>query len=427
MAHPELPAPSVPDPDAPRAVAVIGLACRLPGAADPAAFWQLLAAGRTAVGTFPPDRFGPGEQPRAGGYLDQVDRFDPEFFGISPAEAAAADPQQRLVLELAWEALEDAGVVPAALAGSRTGVFVGAIGSDYATLTARGGAITRHSLTGLNRGLIANRVGYALDLRGPSLSVDSAQSSSLVAVHLAMESLRSGESELALAAGVNLNLAAESTLTVDRFGALSPDDRCFTLDARANGYARGEGGVVLLLKPLARAVADGDRVLAVLLGSAVNSDGAGAGLTVPNARAQAEVVRSAVRRAGVEPGQVGYVELHGTGTRVGDPVEAAGLGAALGTGRPVGRPLLVGSAKTNVGHLEGAAGIVGLLKTVLAVHHRQLPASLNFATPNPEIDFAGLGLAVPTATGPWPEQDGPLVAGVSSFGVGGTNAHVVVG
>ncbi|WP_344446595.1 type I polyketide synthase, partial [Kitasatospora nipponensis] len=426
MARLELPHPSVPTAD-PSPVAVVGLACRLPGAADPAAFWRLLEGGHSAVGVFPSERFGPGERPRAGGYLDHVDRFDPEFFGLAPAEAAGADPQQRLVLELAWEALEDAGVRPAELAGRRAGVFVGAIGGDYAALVARGGAITRHTLTGLNKGLIAGRVSYALDLRGPSLTVDSAQSSSLVAVHLALESLRSGESELALVAGVNLNLAPDSTTTVDRFGALSPDDRCFTFDARANGYARGEGAVLLALKPLERALADGDRVHAVLLGSAVNSDGATDGLTVPSARAQAELVRDALLRAGVAPGEVQYVELHGTGTRVGDPIEAAGLGAALGVGRGADEPLLVGSVKTNVGHLEGASGLVGLLKAVLSVRHRTLPASLNFATPNPDIAFDRLGLRVRTEGGPWPRADRPLIAGVSSFGVGGTNAHVLVG
>ena len=418
---------SLPESVLSTATAVIGSSCRLPGAADTDAFWRLLDGGASAVGTFPPGRFAEGEQARPGGFLDQVDRFDPEFFGISPAEAAAADPQQRLVLELAWEALEDAGVLPRSLAGRRAGVFVGSIASDYATLVHQApDAVTRHTLTGLNRGVIANRVSYALDLRGPSLSVDSAQSSSLVAVHLALESLRSGESEVALVAGVNLNLASDSTLTVDRFGALSPDDRCFTFDARANGYARGEGGVLLVLKPLARALADGDDVQAVLLGSAVNSDGATEGLTVPGERSQAEVIRAALERAGIPGRQVQYVELHGTGTQVGDPIEAAALGAALGVDRDPARPLLVGSAKTNVGHLEGASGIVGLLKTVLSVRHRRLPASLNFSTPNPSIPFERLALRVRTESGPWPDESRPLVAGVSSFGVGGTNAHVVV-
>ncbi|WP_405854587.1 type I polyketide synthase [Streptomyces sp. NBC_01515] len=429
------------------ATAVVGIACRLPGAPDPDAFWRLLDDGVSAVGNPPPGRFRASANTantadvadtadsaadanvRPGAFLQDVDRFDPEFFGMSPAEAAAADPQQRLVLELAWEALEDAGILPADLAASRTGVFVGAIAADYAGLVHRHGpdAITRHTLTGLSRGVIANRVSYALDLRGPSLSVDSAQSSSLVAVHLALESLRTGESELALAAGVNLNLAPDSTLVVDRFGALSPDNTCFTFDARANGYARGEGAVLLVLKPLARALADGDRVHAVLLGSAVGSDGATPGLTVPGAATQAQVIRAALHRSGVDGADVQYVELHGTGTRVGDPVEAAALGEVFAAGRPADAPLLVGSAKTNVGHLEGASGIVGLLKTVLSVRHGRLPAGLNFATPNPDIPFDSLRLRVRTESGPWPRPERQLLAGVSSFGVGGTNAHVVVG
>ncbi|MFC4907585.1 SDR family NAD(P)-dependent oxidoreductase [Actinomadura gamaensis] len=418
------------------AIAIVGVACRLPRAADAAAFWELLRAGRSAVTEVPPGRWDPDavlpdapERHRAGlrygGFLDRVDGFDAAFFGMSPREAVATDPQQRLFAELAWEALEDAGIVPATLRDSATGVFAGAIAADYAALARRGGAITHHSLPGLNRGVIANRVSYALGLRGPSLAVDSAQSSSLVAVHLAAESLRRGETALALAGGVALNLAPEGAEIAGRFGGLSPDGRCHTFDARANGYVRGEGGGVVVLKPLAAALADGDPVYGVILGSAVNNDGATDGLTVPSAEAQAAVLRAACADAGVDPAHVPYVELHGTGTPTGDPLEAAGVGAVYGAARPDGSPVLVGSAKTNVGHLEGAAGIVGLIKTALSVRHREIPASLNHETPNPRIDPEGLNLRVRTEHGPWPDG-APVLAGVSSFGVGGTNCHVVL-
>jgi acyl transferase domain-containing protein/D-arabinose 1-dehydrogenase-like Zn-dependent alcohol dehydrogenase len=416
-------------------IAVIGISCRLPKAPSPDALWRLLSEGESAIGAAPPERVGvapagaeldPGVA--YGGFLDDVDRFDPAFFGISPREAAAMDPQQRLMLELAWEALEDGGVVPGRLEHSQTGVFVGAIAGDYAQLLQRhgAGAITRHTLTGLHRSMIANRVSYALGLRGPSLTVDAGQSSALVAVHLACESLRRGESKVALAGGVNLNLSPASAVGVSRFGALSPDGRCFTFDARANGYVRGEGGGVVALKPLADAIADGDPVLCTIRGSAVNNDGGGEGLTAPSADAQADVLRQACRRAGVERADVQYVELHGTGTPVGDPVEAAALGEALGSVRDEADPLPVGSAKTNVGHLEGAAGIVGLLKAVLAIDRRALPPSLNFERPNPEIPLDDLRLRVQGELGRWPHEDRPLVAGVSSFGMGGTNCHVVL-
>ncbi|MFF1903682.1 beta-ketoacyl synthase N-terminal-like domain-containing protein, partial [Kitasatospora sp. NPDC058218] len=411
------------------AVAIIGLSCRLPQAPDPRAFWDLLRRGASGITDAPAERWsGPGLDgtPSRGGFLDRIDTFDPVFFGISPREATLMDPQQRLMLELAWECLEDAGVVPDRLRATQTSVFVGAIAADYSTVLQRHGleAITPHTVTGLNRGIIANRVSYTLGLEGPSLTIDAAQSSALVAVHMACESLRSGESDLAVAGGVNLIIAPESTLGLTRFGGLSPDGVSYTFDARANGYVRGEGGGAVLLKRLDRALADGDHVYAVIRGTAVNNDGATDGLTVPSPQAQEKLLHRAYRRAGVDPGQVQYVELHGTGTRVGDPIEATALGAALGTARPEGSPLLVGSAKTNVGHLEGAAGIVGLLKTVLAIEHRELPPSLNFAEPNPDIDFAGLNLRVQTALGPWPA--GTLRAGVSSFGMGGTNAHVVL-
>ncbi|MFJ2264164.1 type I polyketide synthase [Streptomyces sp. NPDC087844] len=413
-------------------IAIVGMACRLPGAPSPAAFWTLLRDGASAITEVPDGRWDPAapglDRPglRHGGFLDDIDGFDAGFFGISPREATTTDPQQRLVLELAWEALEDAGIVPAKLRESRTAVFVGAMSSDFAALVQDPLDITRHTLTGVQRGIIANRVSYTLGLRGPSMTVDSAQASALVAVHLAAESLRTGQAEFALAGGVNLNLVPESAAAVAGFGGLSPDGRCFTFDARANGYVRGEGGGVVLLKPLGRALADGDHVHAVIRGSAVNNDGATDGLTVPSPAAQSEVIRLACRRAGVAPEALQYVELHGTGTRVGDPLEAAGIAGALADAASRA-PVHVGSAKTNVGHLEGAAGIVGLIKAVLSVAHGEIPASLNFETPHPRIDLDRLGLRVQRERGPWPRPGEPPLAGVSSFGIGGTNCHVVLG
>ncbi|MGW6393567.1 type I polyketide synthase, partial [Streptomyces sp. NPDC055103] len=415
------------------AIAVVGIACRLPGAAGPDEFWELLRGGREAITDVPDGRWESAAPPesagmRRGGFLKDIGAFDAAFFGISPREAAAMDPQQRLVLELAWEAIEDAGIVPARLRESRTSVFVGTLRDDYAGLVGRqgDGAVTQHTMTGLNRGVIANRVSYHLGLRGPSLTVDAAQSSSLVAVHLACESLRSGESSAAIAAGVNLNLLGVSAVAEERFGGLSPDGTAYTFDARANGFVRGEGGGAVLLKPLARALADGDRVYGAIRGSAVNNDGATPGLTVPSQEAQQQVLLAAYAKAGIGASEVQYVELHGTGTPVGDPIEAAALGAVLGAGRGAGDPLLVGSAKTNVGHLEGAAGMVGLLKVLLSIGHREIPASLNFERPNPAIPLDELGLAVPRELTGWPRPGERLVAGVSSFGMGGTNCHVVL-
>ncbi|OIK25434.1 type I polyketide synthase, partial [Streptomyces malaysiense] len=420
-------------PDQQDRFAVIGLSCRLPRAADPQGFWELLRQGRSAITDAPRDRWGDAvparPETRRGGFLDEVDRFDCGFFGISPREATVMDPQQRLMLELSWEALEDAAIVPDTLRATATGVFVGAIWDEYAGVLLRGGheAITPHTLTGTQRSIIANRISYTYGLQGPSLTVDAAQASSLVAVHMAVESLRTGESDLALAGGVNLILTPESSEGAARFGGLSPDGRCFTFDARANGYVRGEGGVLVVLKRLADALADGDPVHCVVHGSAVNNDGTTDGLTVPSPDRQAQVIRRACARARVRPADVQYVELHGTGTRVGDPVEAAALGAVFGDAAASRPPLRVGSAKTNVGHLEGAAGIVGLLKTALSIKHRLIPASLNFERPAPGIDLDALRLSVQRDLTPWPDPDAPLLAGVSSFGMGGTNCHVVLG
>jgi len=397
-------------------IAVIGLSCRLPGASGPERFWELLAGGHSAIGDSPAGRFPTAER---GGFLDGVDQFDPALFGISPREAAVMDPQQRLALELSWEVLEDAGIPAARLRDGTAGVFVGATSGDYATLTHGRGesAITHHTLTGLSRAVIANRISHVLGLRGPSMTVDTAQSSSLVAVHLAAESLRRGETDVALAGGVNLNLSPVSSLTLNRFGGLSPDGECFTFDERANGFVRGEGGGLVLLKRLSDAQADGDRVYCVLTGSAVNNDGGDTGLTVPNGLAQRDLIRDIWRAARLGPDDVQYVELHGTGTPVGDPIEGVALAEAAQA------PLVVGSVKTNIGHLEAAAGIAGLLKTILAIHHRRLPATLNHVTPNPKIPAT---ITVNRETGPWPRPDRPLTAGVSSFGVAGANCHVVV-
>ncbi|WP_445082001.1 type I polyketide synthase [Streptomyces roseicoloratus] len=416
-----------------RTVAVVGLSCRFPGGANPAEFWDLLKNGRDAISEPPADRAHlatlPDGSPRPGGFLPRVDTFDAEFFGISPREAAAMDPQQRLALELAWEALEDARIVPASLAGTPTGVFVGAIADDYAALThaAGPGATSAHTVTGLHRGIIANRISYALDLQGPSMVVDTAQSSALVAVHLACESLRRGESVVALAGGVNLNLAPESTQALEAFGSLSPDGRCHALDARANGYVRGEGGGVVALKLLRRAVADGDRVLCLLHGGAVGSDGASDTLPTPDGKAQERVIRDAWEDAGIPLEHAQYVEIHGSGTRVGDPVEASALGAVFASSRTPGNPLRLGSVKTNIGHLEGASGIAGLIKTILCVRERELVPTLNYRSPNPQIPFDDLRITAFTGNKPWSASDGPLVAGVTSVGMGGTNCHLVLG
>ncbi|MFJ2604253.1 type I polyketide synthase [Streptomyces sp. NPDC087425] len=409
-------------------IAVVGVSCRLPGAHDPAAYWELLSTGRDAVVDVPEERWPAGTAAgyRRAGLIDDVAGFDAGFFDIPPYEAAAMDPQHRLILELAWQALEDARIVPERLRSSATGVFIGANGDDYAVLHDRHATGSAYELPGTQRGVIAGRVSYQLGLRGPSLTVDTGQSSSLVAVHAACESLRRGETEVALAGGVNLALLPETTDTIGRFGALSPDGRCHVFDARANGYVRGEGGAVVVLKPLSAALAAGDPVLSVILGGAVNNDGGGAGLTVPDADAQRDVIRTACARAGITPDDVQYLELHGTGTPVGDPVEAAALGAALGAGRADEARLLVGSAKTNIGHLEGAAGVAGLLKVVLSIHHRRIAPTLHHRTPHPDIPLTDLGLAVADHAQDWPAPGRRLVAGVSSFGMGGTNCHLVL-
>jgi acyl transferase domain-containing protein/acyl carrier protein len=421
------------------AIAIIGIGCRFPGARDPRAFWDLLRNGVDAIREVPAERFNLDDffdaDPAAagkivtrwGGFIEQVDQFDARFFGISPREAASMDPQQRLLLEVAWEALEDAGQAREQLAGTPTGVFIGISNNDYGRIQLNDfRRIDAYAGTGNALSIAANRISYVFDFRGPSIAIDTACSSSLVAVHQACASLRSGESMLALAGGVNLILSPAITINFTKAGAMAPDGRCKAFDARANGYVRGEGAGIVVLKPLSKALIDGDPVYAVIRGSAVNQDGRSNGLMAPNPGAQQEVLREAYRRAAVSPGDVQYVEAHGTGTLLGDPIEAKALGAVLALNRSPGHPCLLGSVKTNLGHLEAAAGIAGLIKVALALQHREIPPSLHFEEPNPHIPFDQLPLRVQTTLEPWPAEPAPALAGVSSFGFGGTNAHVVL-
>jgi acyl transferase domain-containing protein len=406
-------------------IAVLGLSCRFPGAPDAAAFWRMLVEGVDAISEVPSNRWDPALTSPWGGFLDQVDGFDAPFFGIPAAEAVRMDPQQRLLLEVAWEALEDAGQVADQLAGSDTGVFVGICGSDYGIRQfAAREAIDRYVATGSGLSIAANRLSYCFDLRGPSVAVDTACSSSLVALHLACQSLRTGESDLALVGGVNLVLSPVGAIGYTRSGLLARDGRCRAFDANASGLVRGEGVGALVLKPLGAARRDGDPVRAIVRGSAVNQDGRSNGLVAPNRWAQEQVLRRAYAQAGVAPGEMDYVEAHATGTLIGDRIEALALGRVLGEGRDGRAPCAIGSVKTNIGHLEAAAGIAGVIKVVLALQHQTLPASLHFAEPSPYIPWSELPLEVQREAGPLVNR--PALAGVSAFGFGGTNAHVVL-
>jgi acyl transferase domain-containing protein/ubiquinone/menaquinone biosynthesis C-methylase UbiE len=421
-------------------IAIVGMGCRFPGADSPAAFWRLLRDGVDAVREVPADRWdldsffdadpaAPGKMStRWGGFVDGIDRFDPGFFGISPREAMAMDPQQRLLLEVAWEALEHAGQAPDRLRGSDAGVFTGISSFDYVHLAmgVPAEALDSYLAQGIAHSAASGRLSYVLGLQGPSLSLDTACSSSLMAVHLAVQSLRRGECGLALAGGVNAILLPTFLIGFSKSQMMAADGRCKTFDARADGFVRGEGCGVVVLKRLSDAVADRDTVWAVIRGSATNQDGRSSGMTAPNGLAQEAVLRAALRDARVEPRQVGYVEAHGTGTALGDPIEVQALGAVLGQDRAADHPLLVGSLKTNLGHLEAAAGVAGVIKAALALHHREIPPSLHFQEPNPFIPWAELPVAVAAAPTPFPETDGRRLAGVSSFGFTGTNVHVVL-
>ena len=421
-------------------IAIVGLGCRLPGGITaPEGLWSFLWDGQCAVGEVPAERWLPFEDgspevsaalagtTRWGSFLDDVDAFDADFFEISRREAVKMDPQQRLLLEVAWEALEHAGIPANTLRRSQTGVFVGACFSEYGYL-ASGDLpnVDAWSNTGGALSIIANRLSYFLDLRGPSITVDTACSSSLVAIHLACQSLRLRDSEVAIAAGVNLLLSPAVFHGFDQAGALSPTGLCHAFDADADGFVRGEGCGVVVLKRLSDAVRDGDQVLAVVRGSAINQDGRSNGLMAPNPAAQTAVLKAAYSQAGVHPHEVDYVEAHGTGTFLGDPIEARALGGVLGRGRPVDAPLLIGAVKSNLGHLEAAAGIAGFIKATLAVQKGRIPANLRFERPNPHIPFDQLRLEVVGEDRDWPAVDRARRAGVSSFGFGGTNAHVVI-
>src|SRR6185437_11245240 len=421
-------------------IAIIAVSCRFPGAPNPEAFWELLSGGVNAIREVPEDRFDIDEfydpdpdtagktYTRFGGFLDGIDGFDPEFFGISPREAVWIEPQQRLMLETVWEGLERAGYSPAALRGSRTGVFAGVAANEYAHLLSAESIdkIEPYFITGNALNAISGRVAFALGLEGPAVAVDTACSSALVAVHQACQALRSGDCDLALAGGVNVLLSPVTVIAASRARMLSPVGRCKTFDASADGYVRSEGCGILLLKRLSDAVRDGDRVCAVIPSSAVNQDGASSGLTVPNGGAQQRLIGAALARAGLAGGDVDYLEAHGTGTPLGDPIEVQAAAAAYGASRDADRPLLMGSVNSNIGHLESASGAAGLIKVVLSLQHEVLPQSLHFETPSPHIPWDSLPVRVVDKAIPWQTNGRPRRAGVSSFGFTGTNAHVLI-
>ncbi|MFA8325762.1 amino acid adenylation domain-containing protein [Burkholderia ubonensis] len=438
--QPAAPAVATREAGTPEPIAIVGMSCRFPGAAhDLDAYWQLLNDGVDAISEVPrerwdidayydPDPEAPGRMYcRFGGFLDGVDQFDPAFFRITPREAAAMDPQQRLLLEVSHEALEHAGIPVDSLKGSRTGVFVGITTNDYANLQLRNGGgsgIDGYFFTGNPLNTAAGRISYGLGLQGPSMAIDTACSSSLTAIHTASQNLRSGECDLAIAGGVNLILSPDNSIAVSRTRALAPDGRCKTFDAAADGFVRSEGCGAIVLKRLSDALAAGDRVLAVLRGSAVNHDGASSGFTAPNGRAQEEVIRKAL--GGIPAASVDYVEAHGTGTALGDPIEVQALATVFGAGRDAGRRLRVGSVKTNIGHTESAAGIAGVIKVVLSLNHERIPAHLHFRHPSPLVRWNELPIEICAEASAWPRGAQPRRAGVSAFGASGTNAHLVL-
>ncbi|BAZ48615.1 short-chain dehydrogenase/reductase SDR [Nostoc sp. NIES-4103] len=423
-------------------IAIVGIGCRFPGrVTDPETYWQLLCQGIDAMTEIPAERWNiddyydvnpdtPGKMySRQGAFLDQVDQFDPQFFRISPREAMAMDPQQRLLLEVCWEAMENAAIAPDSLINSATGVFMGIFRDDYSQLCFQNGALNHidaHNSLGVSRAIAAGRLSYVFGFQGPTMQLDTACSSSLLAIHLACQSLRSQECNQALAGGVNLMLTPFTAISNCKLKVVSPDGRCKTFDASANGYGRGEGCGVVVLKRLKDALADGDRILALIRGSAVNHNGASHGLTAPNGQAQEALLRQALKQAKVTPEQLQYVEVNGTGTSLGDPIEVIALGNVYCQGRSPENPLILGTVKTNIGHLEGTAGIAGLLKTVLQLQHQQIAPNLHFHNPNPYIPWDKLPIKVPIELIPWSVTQAPHLAGVSAFGVSGTNVHLIV-
>ncbi|HEX7307616.1 type I polyketide synthase, partial [Lentzea sp.] len=421
-------------------IAIVGIGCRFPGGVkDIDTFWQLLEKGTDAIADIPPDRWSlsafydsnaatPGRAfVRQGGFLDApVDTFDAGFFGMSPREAAVLDPQQRLLMEVTWEALEDAGIPPGSTASTNIGVYIGGFTFDAATLQlteANQHLVSASTPTGVSMTMLAARLSYTFDWLGPSLTIDTACSSSLVALHHACTALARGDCEAAVAGGVNVMVNPVTTVLMSKGQFLSPDARCKSFDHRANGYARGEGAGVLVLKPLSAAVRDGDPVHAVIRGTAVNQDGRTLGITVPSVRAQRTLIRRACQAGGVEPESIGYFEAHGTGTAVGDPVEATAIGEVLEGSE---HTHWIGSVKSNFGHTEAAAGVAGVIKAVLCLRKGRIPRNLHFERPNPRIPFDRLPLRVPTEMVAFPDLGGPRRAGVNSFGFGGTNAHAIL-
>jgi len=420
-------------------IAIIGIGCRFPSAKDPESFWHLLQNGLHGITEVPKNRWNgnalydpkpatPGKMnTRWGAFLQGIDLFDPGFFGISPREAVSVDPQHRLILEVAWEALENAGIVPENLNDTQTGVFLGIVGSDYGRFVFGNPlSIDTYGGTGVTPSIAANRLSYLLNLHGPSLVIDTACSSSLVALHFACQSLQTGESNLCLVGGVNLTLSPEYTLAFSQARMMAGDGLCKTFDAAANGYVRGEGCGLIVIKRLSDAIEDHDNVLAVIRGSAVNHDGLSNGITAPNGCSQQAVIRQALKNAGIAPAQISYLEAHGTGTSLGDPIEVESIQAVLGKGRTPEQRCWIGSVKTNIGHLEAAAGIAGLIKVVLSLHHRQIPPHLHLKQLNPLIKLAGTPFGIPTQCQSWSVVTGSRIAGVSSFSFGGTNCHVIL-